>query len=126
MNKSNQHGITGEVIAAKFLTTKGYDIVALNYRSCYGEIDIIASNDEYIVFVEVKSREQDAYFLPREAVTKKKQKNIIKTAMQYLGVAEPKLQPRFDVIEVYTNYKNKSEKIKINHIKNAFWAEGYV
>lgn len=119
MNKSNVNGVNGETFAARYLVKKGYDIVALNYRSRYGEIDIIAEDDEYILFVEVKSRDENALFLPREAVDSRKQQKIIQTARFYLSVAENEKQPRFDVIEVYSNSENQ-RTAKINHIKNAF------
>lgn len=119
MNKSNINGANGEIFAARYLVKKGYNIVALNYRSRYGEIDIIAEDDEYILFVEVKSRDENALFLPREAVDNKKQQKIIQTARLYLSVADVEKQPRFDVIEVYLNSKNQ-RTAKINHIKNAF------
>ncbi|MGN0173655.1 MAG: YraN family protein [Acutalibacteraceae bacterium] len=124
MNKSNINGVNGETLAAKFLVKKGYEIAALNYRCRQGEIDIIADDDEYILFVEVKSRNENALYLPREAVDEAKQKKIILTALQYLAATGIELQPRFDVLEVYSDSKNPN-KAKINHIKNAFSAEGY-
>ena len=71
------------------------------------------------MFVEVKSRDENALFLPREAVDIRKQQKIIQTAMFYLSAVETEKQPRFDVIEVYSNSENK-KTAKINHIKNAF------
>ena len=68
MNIANINGVNGETIAAKFLVKKGYDIVALNYRCRYGEVDIIAEKDEYIVFAEVKTRSENAMIMPSEAV----------------------------------------------------------
>lgn len=125
MNIANINGVNGETIATKFLVKKGYDIVALNYRSRYGEVDIIAEKDEYIVFAEVKSRSEKALYEPREAVTKQKQRKIITTAMQYLSAVGTELQPRFDVIEVFIS-KNPFKKTKVKHIENAFCGEGYI
>lgn len=122
MNIANINGINGEVIATKYLDKKSYDILALNYRSFYGEIDIIAQKDEYVVFVEVKTRSDKAFFTPKEAVTKTKQQKIISTAMKYLSSTQTFLQPRFDVIEIYMP-KNPFLKPKVNHIKNAFYME---
>ena len=115
MNIANINGINGEVIATKYLDKKSYDILALNYRSFYGEIDIIAQKDEYVVFVEVKTRSDNAFFTPKEAVTKTKQQKIISTAMKYLSSTQTFLQPRFDVIEIYMP-KNPFLKPKVNHI----------
>ncbi len=125
MNIANIHGANGEVIATKFLHKKGYDIVALNYRSRFGEVDIIAEKDEYIVFAEVKTRSENALGEPREAVTKQKQRRIITTASLYLSASGTEKQPRFDVIEVFMP-KNPFKKVKVRHIENAFFGEGYI
>ena len=125
MNIANINGANGETIAAKFLVKKGYDIVALNYRCRYGEVDIIAEKDEYIVFAEVKTRSENSLMLPREAVTKQKQRKIISTASLYLAASGTEKQPRFDVIEVFLP-KNPFKKSKVKHIENAFCKEGYI
>ena len=125
MNIANINGVNGETIATKFLVKKGYDIVALNYRSRFGEVDIIAETDEYIVFVEVKTRSEKAIYKPFEAVTKQKQQKILRAAMQYLGATENEKQVRFDIVEVYLT-KNPFAKTKVNHIKNAFEVKGYI
>ena len=115
-------GSYGEKIAAKFLKKQGYKIVAKNFLSAHGEIDLIAKNNDTLVFVEVKARKDcqahfDNYGLPREAVTKKKQEHIIYTARIYLDKHPCELEIRFDIIEVYLGDKNK-----VNHIENAFYA----
>jgi len=125
MNIANINGVNGETIATKFLVKKGYDILALNYRARFGEVDIIAEIDEYIVFVEVKTRSEKAIYKPYEAVTVKKQQKILRAAMQYLGATGNEKQVRFDIIEVYLT-KNPFSKPKVNHIKNAFEAKGYI
>lgn len=58
-------GAAGEVLAARFLRSKGYTILVSNYRTRFGEIDIIAVDAQYIAFVEVKTRSEDAYYAPR-------------------------------------------------------------
>ncbi len=113
-------GAAGEVLAARFLRDAGYDLLMSNYRTRFGEIDIIAADDQYIVFVEVKSRTEDAYFLPREAVTAEKQKRIIKTALFYLSHYPDTRQPRFDVIEVITKKDEVMRALDIHHIPNAY------
>lgn len=107
-------GAAGEQRAQTFLREQGYDIVCANYRSRFGEIDIITENDAYIVFVEVKTRKNNRFSSAAEAVTIGKQRKIIKTAQWYLMEKASLLQPRFDVIEVYT------DSGEINHIINAF------
>jgi putative endonuclease len=112
-------GAAGEVLAARYLRDHGYDILGANYRTRFGEIDIIASHGAYIVFVEVKTRAQNAYYAPREAVTAAKQRRIIKTALLFLAQHPTKLQPRFDVIEVITAVGQPMTAVEINHIPNA-------
>lgn len=116
----NSSGISGEQLTAKMLADKGYDIVAMNYHSRFGEIDIIAENDEYIIFVEVKTRNEKSIAEAKEFVNAKKQKKIILTAMQYLSLNETEKQPRFDVVEVYIKSKLGFHLKEINHIENAF------
>lgn len=113
-------GAIGEVAAARFLREKGYHIVSSNYRCRQGEIDIIASVDDYIVFVEVKTRQQDSMYSPREAVTIAKQRRLIQTAAIYLAKHPIPLQPRFDVIEVVTAAKSAYKIVEINHILGAY------
>ena len=125
MNIANINGANGETIATKYLVKKGYDIVALNYKSRFGEIDIIAQRDDEIVFVEVKTRYEDSLYEPKEAVTKHKQRKIINTALMFLSASNNNCQPHFDVVEVILP-KNPFLKAKVNHIKNAFSTEGYV
>lgn len=115
-------GAYGEKLAAKFLKKQGYKVVGRNFASAHGEIDLIAKKDGVLVFVEVKSRKDckeffDSYGMPCEAVTKKKQQNIIFTARIYLEKHPCDLEIRFDVIEVFL-----AEKNRINHIENAFYA----
>ena len=115
------NGNMGENIAAKYLEQHGYNISDRNYHSRYGEIDIIAEKDEYIVFVEVKARSQSFAGLAREAVDLRKQKKIIKRALMYLSQYEKNAQPRFDVVEV----NQTGRQYRVNHIENAFDLRGY-
>ncbi|MFO7887486.1 MAG: YraN family protein [Eubacteriales bacterium] len=114
MNKK-EIGNRYEKIVEKYIEKKGYKILESNYRNFIGEIDIIAKNNETIIFIEVKSRKTKKYGLPREAVTKRKIDKIRKCSLLYIRDNNIYNNPlRFDVVEVYIN-----EKI-INHIKNAF------
>lgn len=88
-----------------------------SYRG--GEIDIIAEDRKFIVFVEVKLRKNADFAAAREFVTAAKQQRIIKTAQLWLMKTRCEKQPRFDVIEVYAPF-GESGRITINHIENAF------
>lgn len=112
-------GSIGEAAAAEYLKRKKYRIVALNYRTRYGEIDIIATDKANLLFVEVKLRKSKSYAEAREYVDRRKQRKIINTAELWLNENETKLQPRFDVIEVYTEGVDNTIK-EINHIIDAF------
>ncbi len=106
-------GRLGENKAVEFLKQSGYTILATNFKTHVGEIDIIAKKDGVTVFIEVKTRSSYAYGAPSEAVDKKKQIKYVKTAQEYLiknNIFDT--DSRFDVIEI--------EDGKINHIINAF------
>lgn len=115
-------GAVGEVAAARFLREKGYRILSSNYRCRQGEVDIIAAIGQYIVFVEVKTRGQNAMYSPREAVTLAKQRRLIQTALIYLSKYPTDLQPRFDVVEVVTAAESAYKIVEINHIMGAYEA----
>lgn len=83
MNKKSL-GDFGEEVAADRLRVKGYRILARNWRTSAGEIDIIAEQNDVIVFVEVKTRTSDLYGTPQEAITQNKRKRIIKSSLAYL------------------------------------------
>lgn len=114
-------GRLGEDAAADYLRQKGYTIVQKNFRTRLGEIDIIAHDAAYIVFAEVKTRRRNALILPREAVDEKKQRRLILAAQAYLSTHDiGTLQPRFDVIEVYTRAGTGFCVNEINQIESAF------
>lgn len=126
-------GRLGEDIAADFLENNGYRILRRNVCLGKNELDIIAEDDDYIVFVEVKTRaypypESGDVNIPSTAVDKKKRSNTVKAARDYLFQNYVNKQPRIDVIEVYMlKQKSELEKptlIKVNHIRNAFDARG--
>jgi putative endonuclease len=114
-------GSCGENSAADFLKSKGYKIVARNYQTRYGELDIVCTDSRYIVFAEVKTRSANYMVSGREAVNIGKQNRIIKSAMIFLQQNECDLQPRFDVIEIIVNGGHE----EIVHIENAFTADKY-
>lgn len=116
--KAQKTGARGEARALAYLEGKGYELAEKNYRSEYGEIDIIVRNNEYLVFTEVKTRRKNAVDRPSAWVDKKKQKKLIETARVYLSENSTELQPRFDVVEIINN--NETGESYIEHIENAF------
>ena len=112
------------MLADRFLRDKGYTITAANVHSRFGEIDIIAENGQYIAFVEVKARSEQALYTPCEAVTREKQRKIIATAAMYLERNPTQKQPRFDVIEIVTAKGHPMQIVEIDHIMNAYETEG--
>jgi len=119
-NKSNLIGQIGEDIAAKYLKTKGFVVSAKNYHSRYGEIDVIAENNELILFVEVKTRCANSIATPAEFVDRRKQYKILTTAQYYIYNNNVVLQPRFDIAEIITAKSGDFSDVKINYIENAF------
>lgn len=112
-------GKIGEEYAVNFLKEKKYKIIERNYRKRYGEIDIIAENKNYIIFVEVKTRHTDSMTSAADAVNRQKQNKIIITASMYLSENETDKFCRFDVCEVYINADNL-KLVNINYIEAAF------
>jgi putative endonuclease len=111
-----QEGIEGEEQATKTLKDRGYRIIEKNFRSPFGELDIIAEEGGYLVFVEVKKRNTRTFGDPLEAINILKKKHIIKTAMFYMkthNYVDRKV--RFDVVGI------DSKNIKI--VKHAFMLE---
>lgn len=108
-----QLGFQYESMAAEYLITQGYEIMCQNFYSKFGEIDIIARDHEYIVFIEVKYRKTKQYGYPREAVTYKKRRHILRAAEYFLLTQVGMEQAcRFDVIEILDN--------QLNHLVAAF------
>lgn len=110
-------GYAGETAVCKFLRKNGYEILKKNYTVRGGEIDIIAKKNDCVVFVEVKTRKLDAFQSGEEAVTKSKQKRIIKTAKRYFSLLDEPCSGRFDVAVV----EMSGEEIKkIKYYVSAF------
>jgi putative endonuclease len=109
-------GDIGEELAVKFLEEKGYIILDRNYRSRFGEIDIIAKYKDYYIFIEVKTRRFISYGRPAEAINSVKINRIMKTVNFYLSHKKiHDCNMRIDAIEIFI--KN-SKDIQINHIEN--------
>lgn len=113
-------GQWGEEQVAAELRRKGWTVVARNFRCRMGELDIIAENGQFLAFVEVKLRKDDRFGSACEAVTPAKQRKLRTTAQFYLMGHPTRLQPRFDVAEVYAPQGIRTEKPDIYYIENAF------
>jgi len=114
-------GKSGEDRVAAFLRKNGFSVIKRNYQCRFGEIDIIAQNSEYIIFVEVKTRNKDFLVSPAEAVDSAKQKRIMLTAEDYISNTFCDLQPRFDVAEVIVSKGDDGRiSFNLNYIENAF------
>ncbi len=94
-------GAWGEAVAAGYLSERGYLILERNFRTPYGEVDLVVQKDEQIIFVEVKTRTSDAFGLPEQAITPRKQGHLIDSAQAYLQLhPELKCDWRVDVIAI--------------------------
>ena len=120
MATSKLSGAWGEALAAEYLRKKRYKIVAAGYHCRFGEIDLIAQNKQYLVFVEVKLRRNSDFAAAREYVNRAKQDRIRMTASMYLSQNPTKLQPRFDVVEIYAPQGAMTDKPEITHLEDAF------
>lgn len=118
MSKENLYlGKAGEELAADLLRENGYNILATNYKTKLGEIDIVAKDKDTFCFIEVKTRKTDRFGLPQEAVSRIKQRQISKAALSFLK--ERKLldkKSRFDVVSIMYS----TDKPELDLIKNAF------
>lgn len=115
---SNQaQGHKGEEAAVRLLEQSGYRIIARNYRTRLGEIDIIAKDGGTVCFIEVKSRSSDRFGTPQEALSAAKQRKIAQVALLFLkknGLLES--AARFDVVSVLFG----QGAVRAELIRNAF------
>ncbi len=118
MADHNELGKRGEDAAVNYLRKEGYEIVERNWNYEKYEIDIIARDDEFIVFVEVKTRSSDQWGNPEEAVSKGKIRRIVEAADFYLREYDIDLPARFDVVAAIWN----GTDFEIDHIDDAFLA----
>ena len=114
-------GSCGEDFAARWLESKGYRVLARNYHTRQGELDIVAEKEGVLAFVEVKTRAKNALISGAEAVTPEKQRRIIAAALAF--AEEPDfaacvaLQPRFDVLEITVL---ADRRCRVRHLTAAF------
>lgn len=120
MAQTQEFGSYGEELACRLYESKGFEIAEKNFRCRLGEIDIIAENEEMIIFSEVKFRRSSSFAEPAEYVTYTKQRRIINAARFWLGRKNnPDKYLRFDVIEICAP-QGREGKAYINLIDNAF------
>ncbi len=121
MYNSYEIGIFGEKAAMCYLKKQGYKIVTTNFKTLFGEIDIVARNKDTIVFIEVKARSNISMAEPKEYVDERKVAKIRKTAEYFMNRYNPGLSPSMDVIEVYISNENNTLSVsKINHLKEIY------
>ena len=120
MGRNNIVGAWGESLAAEYLRKKKYALVAMNYKTRYGEIDLIVRNRKFLVFVEIKLRKSDSFASAADFVDSRKQNRLRLTAQMYLSEKPTLLQPRFDVVEIYAPQGIETLKPTINHMEDAF------
>jgi len=111
-------GKLGEKLAQKFLKKRGYHIRETNFRCREGEIDIIAQQKDYLVFIEVRTKSNLDFGSPEESITQNKKEKLIATALTYISTHQ-KLPPlwRIDVVALEVNDKGKAKRIEL--IENA-------
>jgi putative endonuclease len=113
MINKTERGKQGEAKAEKFLTDKGYTVIARNYRYKRSEIDLIVQKENWLVFVEVKLRTSKAFGFPEESVNAAKRKKILEGAAQYLHETNWTGKVRYDIVAIHNN--------EIEHFEDAFY-----
>jgi len=112
-------GDRGERAAVRYLKQHGYQILARQYKTDYGELDVIALDQETVVFVEVKTRKTVAKGQPFEAVTQQKQRQLTRLAAAFLKKHQLLQHPaRFDVISIV--WQSEQNRPDLQHFQNAF------
>jgi putative endonuclease len=122
-NWNKKIGKWGEDIAVTFLEQNGYSIINRNYRTPYGEIDIIAADEEhgetYIVFVEVKTRTTDQFGNPEDSITRRKKDHLIAAIDQFFQ-ENPDLDNSWQIDVIAIRKLKQQVEPDIQHFKNVF------
>ena len=116
MDKNKELGQEGEQVATDYLKKRGWVILEMNYRYSRSEIDLIASKDDLLIFVEVKARTNTSFGMPEDFVDEKKAENIMKGADHYIHEINWKGNVRFDIISII-----KKGRMELQHIEDAFF-----
>lgn len=117
MAEHTDFGKQAEQYAVEYLESKGYRIIAKNFRYQKAEIDIIAENDNLLIIIEVKARANNLFIEPYEAVDKRKIKLIVSAADAFLREKQYEKEVRFDIVSII---RGEGNQFKIQHIENAF------
>ena len=120
MSLAKARGDRGEAEVARYLRRKGCALLASQWRCRFGEIDLIARDKKYLVFVEVKLRKSADFAQAMEYVDKRKQDRIRATASFYLSEHPTALQPRFDVMEIYAPEGTRTRCPEFHYMEDAF------
>lgn len=116
MASHNELGKQGEQLAIDFLVARGYTIVERNYRYLKAEVDIIATKEDLLIAVEVKTRSSDYFGNPQDFIKSKKIKLLVTAIDHYVNQRDLDVAVRFDIIAITTNEK----PYKLEHIEDAF------
>jgi putative endonuclease len=117
MAERNDTGTLGENLAKEYLISQGYKILEENWHFHHYEIDLIATKDEFIIFVEVKTRSNISFGKPELFVDRAKQNRIITSANAYVSMKKVTKEARLDIISIII----KDGKSNVEHIPNAFY-----
>ena len=116
-------GRRGEILAARVLESRGWRILARNYKAGRREIDVVARRDRLLAFVEVKTRAGEGYGPPEAAVTALKRREIEAVALDYLTRhVHEDVDVRFDVVSVWLVADGRA--VRVHHIEDA-WRPGW-
>ena len=111
-------GTWGEGLAGRFLQDKGYIILATNYRTSYGEVDIVARDGEELVFVEVRTRRGGSFGAPEESLSKAKVRRLLNTCQEYVqNTAGEDAEWRIDLVCIYLGPGRQVQRIQ--HLPHA-------
>lgn len=116
MASHNELGNKGEQMATDLLISKGYKIVARNFRYQKAEVDIIARKDDVLAIIEVKTRSTPDFGDPQEFLKAKQIQRLVKAVDHFVSEHEMNVEVRFDIIAIIKN----SKVTKIEHLENAF------
>ena len=116
MAQHNNTGRLGEQLAAELLLNKGYKILEKNWRWGKGEIDLICTYQDSLIFVEVKTRSVSTFGHPEDAVSANKQQRMFELAAEYMFRIQYEEEYRFDIISIVLQ-----PKLDIKHYQDAFF-----
>jgi putative endonuclease len=110
-------GKQGEEMALVFLEEKGFRVIEKNWRYRKAEVDLIATDGQTLVIIEVKTRSTDYFGAPEESINKTKQKLLCEAANAYIELKELKNEVRFDIVSIVTD----GNQTRLHHIRDAFY-----